>query len=258
MSGTAPIPASKLPLGGEPRVQLLPPTVKEREKSRSAVRLGVMLIVLGLVVAGAITGLGFVRSLASDVALAAANEQASQILVEKAKYAEATQVTDTISLVQEAAVSMTSYEPDMATLYTRIFRMRPAGAWITRFDFAAQAPWGVPLATEDVLAPPRIMNLDFTLTTKSIADASDFVESLSTLPGYSTAVMQDTSVTKTGDVVSNIRLALATDAIWGHYTLVEGEGGVILDDDEESATEPDPSPSPSDTATPAADENTEG
>jgi hypothetical protein len=42
-----------LTLGGEPRVQLLPASVKLREKARATRRLMVMLVVLAMVVAGA-------------------------------------------------------------------------------------------------------------------------------------------------------------------------------------------------------------
>ena len=95
----APVKSARLPLGAEPRVQLLPPAVREREKARAAMRLGVLLVILGVVVAIALGGFGFLRSMTTEAALQAANARTAELAAERGRYIEATRVTTTIESV---------------------------------------------------------------------------------------------------------------------------------------------------------------
>lgn len=213
----APRPSTKSIVGGEPRVQLLPPSVRERERARGAMRLGVLLVILGVVVGGAIVALGLLRQVSTDLALQEANSRTTQLLAERAKYAEATQVTSTIDGVLQTQKSMTSYEIDLAVLLGALQGRLLPGMAITQLTAEVQAPWGVPLPGEDVLAPPRIADVELSVTSASIGEGTAFRDALATLPGFASAVLLDTAVGTDGRVTTHLKLALATDAVSGRF-----------------------------------------
>ncbi len=210
-------PSTNNAIGREPRVQLLPPSVRERERARGAMRLGVLIVILGIVAAGALGALGFLRQASTVAALEAANARTSELFAERAQYSEATQVATTIDQVLQTQKSMTSYEIDLAELIAALQVRLGPGMTIASLTIEVQAPWGVPLAGEDVLAPPRIANIDLAVTSSTIPEGTAFRDALVTLPGFSSAVLRDTAVGTDGVVTTHIRLALATDAVSGRF-----------------------------------------
>lgn len=231
-----PRPSTKQLIGGEPRVQLLPPSVRERERVRASMRLAVLLVVLGVVVGGAIVALGFLRQVSTDLALQAANARTTQLLAERAQYAEATEVADTIAGVEETQKTMTSYEIDLAALLGDLQSRLGPGMAITQMSVKVQAPWGVPLSGEDVLAPPRIANLELTVTSSTIAEGTAFRNALATLEGYSSATLLDTAVGTDGTVTTHLKLALATGAVSGRFDESASDDAAGTDGSTESAT----------------------
>lgn len=211
------IPSTRLPLGGEPRVQLLPPSVRARERARASARLAVLLVTLGVVVAGALIALGFLRSLTASLALETANARTQELLAEKAQYVEATRVATTIAHVTETQQAVTSYEIDLAGLLDELGSRLGEGMSLNQVSVAVQPPWGVPLAVEDALAPPRIANLTLAVGSTTIEDATAYRDSLESLPGFASAVLTDTAVSADGAVVTHIKLALATGAVSGRF-----------------------------------------
>jgi uncharacterized MAPEG superfamily protein len=100
---------------------------------------------------------------------------------------------------------------------------------IQTFKVDSQAPWGGPRPVEDVLAPPRIANIELTITSTSIAQATAFRNALETIPGFASAVLSNTAVGTDGTVTTSIQLGLATDAVTGRFA----------EQDDDAATEED-------------------
>jgi hypothetical protein len=226
--------ASKTLLGTEPRVQLLPPSVRERERARGAMRLGVLFVVLGVVVAGGLVALGLLRQVSADFAMQEANARTAALFAERARYAEATQVSTTIDGVLETEKSMTSYEIDLADLLGALQARLGEGMSIRELGVEVQAPWGVPLAGEDVLSPPRIANIQIAVTSSSIAQGTAFREALQNLPGFASAVILDAAVGTDGVVTTHISLALATGAVSGRFVEDEESDGATVDGTEQT------------------------
>jgi hypothetical protein len=86
-----------LVLAGEPRVQLLPPSVQAREKVRSAQRLVVLALVAGVAVAAAMYGFGVVTAGSAQAALASAQSETQTVISAQAKYHQATLIASTVS-----------------------------------------------------------------------------------------------------------------------------------------------------------------
>jgi hypothetical protein len=216
-------PGTKNAVVREPRVQLLPPSVRERERARASMRLGVLVVVLGLVASAGLVGFGYLRQLSTVDALAQANNRTAELFAERAQYAEATQVATTIDQVLEAQIAVTSYEVDVSELLGLLRARLGAGMSIRQMTFTGQAPWGVPLTGEDVLAPPRMAVVELTIVSATIAEGTAYREALSTIPGYASAVLSSTAVGTDGGVTTQITLALATDAVAGRFVVDEAD-----------------------------------
>ena len=101
-----------LTLGGEPRAQLLPASVKLREKARNTRQLMVMLVVLAIVVAGAGTFGAFWLAQQAETQLAAEQARTLDLLAQQAEYAEGANVAAQVEATENAQRMITANEID--------------------------------------------------------------------------------------------------------------------------------------------------
>ena len=107
-----------LVLSGDPRAQLLPPSVKEREKNRAARRLMGLLVVLAVVIAGASTGAGILLVSQAEARLADAQQRTLDLLAQQAEYAEGARVAGLVVATEQARTMVTANEIDWLALTT--------------------------------------------------------------------------------------------------------------------------------------------
>lgn len=221
----------------EPRVQLLPGFVAQRAKNRSAVRLGVMLVILGAVIAGGLYVYGVFRTATAQVALADANATTLSLIQQQAEYRIATDTATMVEQTSELQIVATAYEIDWSALVQELQSYLPAGGLIMNLEATNQAPWEGSLEIEDPLRTPRIAMIDFTINTASIQEATTMVARLSEIEGFADAVVVSVAVGVDGRVTTTIALTLATDAVSGRFLeteAAEGEGTSGQDGAEES------------------------
>jgi hypothetical protein len=207
----------------EPRVQLLPGFVAQRAKNRSAVRLGVMLVILGVVVAGGLYVYGVFRTTTAVLALTAANATTLALVEQQAEYRIATDTAAMVEQTSELQIVATAYEIDWSALVLELQSYLPAGGLIMNLDATNQAPWGGSLEIEDPLRTPRIAMIDFTINTASIQEATTMVARLQEIEGFADAVVVSVAVGVDGRVTTTIALTLSTDAVSGRFVETEGE-----------------------------------
>jgi hypothetical protein len=205
----------------EPRVQLLPGFVAQRAKNRSAVRLGIMLVILGGVTAGGLYVYGVFRAASAEFALIAANATTLSLLEQQTEYRIATDTAAMVEQTSELQLVATAYEIDWAVLIQEIKSYLPEGGLFMNFDATNQAPWEGSLEIEDPLRTPRIAMIDFTISTKSVQDATKVVERLSEIEGFADAVVVSVAVGVDGRVTTTIALTLATDAVSGRFLVTD-------------------------------------
>jgi hypothetical protein len=223
----------------EPRVQLLPGFVALKAKNRSAVRLGIMLVILGIVAAAGLYVYGVFRTTTSVVSLADANATTLTLIEQQAEYRIATDTAAMVDQTSELQLFATTYEIDWSTLVLEIQSYLPKGGRIMNLDATNQTPWETSLEIEDPLRTPRIAIIDFTIRTASIEEATAVVESLPQIEGFADAVIVSVAVGVDGKVTTEIALTLATDAVSGRFLEVEGEevAEESTDEVDEEATE---------------------
>jgi hypothetical protein len=207
----------------EPRVQLLPAFVSKRSKVRSSIRLGVMLVLLGIILAGGMFSYGVFRLGTAESDLAIANETTQQLLIQQQEFRIATDTAAMVDQTTEAQLVATSYEIAWGPLISAISRALPADAKIATMAATNQAPWDGALEVEDPLRTPRIATIEMVLDTKTVQDALRVNARLARLAGYADSSVLTVAVGTDGRVTTTISLTLSTDAVSGRFIFTEEE-----------------------------------
>jgi len=219
----------------EPRVQLLPAFVSKRAKVRSSIRLGIMLVILGVVLAGAMFTYGVFRVGTSALDLASAEATTQDLLLQQQEFRIATDTATMVDQTTEAQLVATSYEIAWGPLLTAIRRTLPADAKLATFTATNQAPWDLPLDVEDPLRTPRIGTIEIVLDTKTVQDALRVNARLALLAGYADSTVISVAVGVSGRVTTTLSLTLSTGAISGRFIITEEEAAAAAAAEEAAA-----------------------
>lgn len=230
---------------GEPRVQLLPPLVKEREKSRRTRRLLAFVVVVSIGVALAGVAYGYLRALQADAALVAELARTEQILAEQAEYAEAAQKAALVAASEDAQRQVTANEIDWLALFNEVATYLPAGSSIAKVAVHAPAPWETELVPEGELRAARIGIVDLTIASPDYALAAAFVRAIWQMEGVADVVITGSTV-DAGGYLTTIAVTLDEN--------VRSERFLEHNDDDETETD---AAAPQPGETPAPEETTE-
>jgi len=243
---SAKTPARDIFVAGEPRVQLMPPSVRLQAKNREKRRMLVLLAILAVVaVAGAMTW-GYTRSIQAAADLAVEQDRTAAILLEQAQYAEGARVAGLVATTEEGQRILTSGEVDWAEVIADLRTYAPAEVQFTGAILTAPAPWEPPLVPEGPLRAARVATVQLTLSSTSYASASAFVAAVRLNP----TVADVTIMSSTSDGAGY----LTTVAVTLNETVLKtrfDDSDDPVDADEESAT-PTPTPTPTPTSTEGA------
>ncbi len=203
-------------VAAEPRVQLLPKSVKLREKARNARHLMILLVVLALAVSAAGMTLAFLRASQAQVALDAATARTDQLIAEQAQYAEATQMAQLVADTEAAQITVTSTEIDWLPLMIEVGSYLPNGASITGLALQAPAPWETPLTPNGPLRAEHVATVALDITAPSYAHAARFVEAIRGMYGLADVAVTGTTE-DSGDYITSVQLTLNVDAIKARF-----------------------------------------
>lgn len=235
---------------GEPRVQLLPPLVKQREKSRRTRRLLAFVVVVALGVALGGVAFGYLRMTQAESALAAERLRTEQIQAEQSQYAEASQKAELVAASEQAQRQVTANEIDWLQLLVEIAAYVPEGAEIDLMGFTAPAPWEPPLIPEGDLRAPRVAVVSLTIGSADYAFAATFVRQVWKMKGVADVVITGTTI-EAGRYLTTVDVTLDEQVRTGRF----------LEDADETDDQGDGEPQPGETAapteTPAPEETTE-
>jgi hypothetical protein len=234
----------RLTLAGEPRVQLLPPIVQEREKARASRRTLVALVILSLVVVAAGYGLALFRAGSAQQALADARTETQEILAEQVTYAEGTRVATEVAQTQEAQRVVTSLEVLWGPVIDKVRRTLPAGAKLDSASVTGQAPWESALSPAGPLRYAHIGELVFVIKSDKPIDVVALAAKLAKIQGYADSTVIST-LTDNDKIKTTVSLTLNEAALSGRY----------LPDAVNDPTDPVPPPVPDEPDTETEDED---
>lgn len=174
-------------LGGEPRVDLLPPEVHANAKFRSTRRLLGLLVVLTLVLVAGAYGVALVRWVDEGIRLQAAEARTSELLVEQNEYAAASRIAGNVANAEEARTLAFSNEVLWADLVNEIKSRLPEAAVLQSATMDAREPWSPAMEIQGPLREPRVANIVFVVSSPSLLDTSAIVRALSDIDGFADA-----------------------------------------------------------------------
>lgn len=237
----------------EPRVQLLPPMVKERERSRRTRRLLVFAVVVAIVVTAGGVGLTYLQSTRAQAELAAEQERTSVLLAQQGQYAEAARINALINETIRAQQLVTSTEVDWALIFSDLSSRLPAGYGVQKANVEVPAPWEPPLVPTGVLRDSGTAFVTVTMLGPEYRTAAEFAQAISFLDGVSDLMITRTDLTNEG-YSTIMTFTLDLSRLTTRF---------VLDDDEEDeadgpTAEPTSTPSPESTPSTTASDGPEG
>jgi cytoskeletal protein RodZ len=175
-------------IGGEPRVDLLPPELLDQRKAavnRRRLWLGVLLVLI-IVLGG--TGFATVQSIQSQAQLLAAQSRTQSLLAQQKKYLEVRQVQEDVSARTAAQEVGTSTEIDWKKYLTGVQGTLPATVTLTKVTIDSASPLIVYTQATVPLQGSRVATLSFTVETPNLPQIPVLLNALPSLPGYVDAV----------------------------------------------------------------------
>lgn len=203
-------------LGGEPRANLLPPEVRQKEAARTTFRLfgfgaiAVVVIMIGVYVFSAVYATGA----ASD--LAAAQSRTNALAKEKATYAPVTTTANLIKAVEVARTNGTSTEILWSAMYDQVASRLPAGVSIVSGTISGRLPWQPVLLPAGPLRAARVGTMGFVISGRNLIDGASLMRSLSTITGFADATIDQSSLTS-GVYQTTFTLNLSSAALSGRF-----------------------------------------
>lgn len=229
----------------EPRVQLLPPMVKQREKNRRSRRLMVFAVVVALAVTAGATAFGFLRATQAATALVAEQARTAQILAQQAQYSDAVKVDTLVGSTKRAQLLVTSTEVRWSAVMTELNANVPSGYAVTKASAEFGAPWEAPIAPTGVLRTQGVAVVTLVLQGAEYRHPAEFTQLVSFLDGVSDFMVERTEL-GAGGYSTTVTFTLDTTRLSERFLANPG-----AEEGDQSATDQDPTatPTPTDTAT---------
>ena len=215
--------ANSIVVGGEPRVSLLPPSIRQkRRQTKTARRVALALVGVVVLVAAAIVATTFIAGQMNQQLL---NEQAQtqSILQQQGKFVEVHAVQDQVSLTKAAQQVGASTEIDWKGYLTKVQNTLPETVVITSVSLDSASPLGPYAQATAPLQGSRVATLTFSVTSPTLPEVPVWLDALSTLPGYADAVPGTVTMEADGTYTSDITLHVNEKAFDGRFQTKKGK-----------------------------------
>jgi hypothetical protein len=228
--------ATGLVVGGEPRIDFLPPEVKAGKKARKTRRSLAVLVVLVLVACAG--GYVFATSLAVQSQLKLAAEQAvtQQLLSEQAEYAEARTVANQLASTMNARLVGSATEIEWRNYLTSLQASLPSGVVIQTFAIDSQSALESAPVPSILLQQPRVAAITFTASAPSLPKIDQLLVRLRGLTGFADAAA--TTISLDGDTYFvDVILNVNSDALEKRHFAAEADVEAEVDASEAPESE---------------------
>lgn len=227
-----------LVIGGEPRIDFLPPEIKAGNLARKTRRSLLVLVVATVAVCAA--GYVFATTLAvqSQVKLAEEQAQTQQLLAEQAEYSEVRTVSGTTAAVQDARIVGSATEIMWADYLAELQASLPVDSTIETFVVDSQAALEAAPEVAVPLQDNRVATITFAVRVASLPVVDSLLVNLRELTGYAGAVVT-TIALEDGTYLANGVLHVNSDAFERRFfETVEVDDATSDEADTSSSDEP--------------------
>ena len=205
-----------LTIGGEPRVDLLPPEIRaQRNAAAVRRRLGYGVILLIVLVAGG-SGATGIQAIQAQASLASEQALTANLLVQQRKYIQVRSVQDEVSLIQAAQQVGTSTDIDWKKYLSEVQATLPANVTLDTVTIDSASPLTEYAQATAPLQGARVATLSFTAKSATLPEVPAWLNALTSLPGYTDAspgsvTLDPTTGVYTVDITMHINQAAYTN-----------------------------------------------
>lgn len=205
---------NQLVFGASPRVDLLPEKQRAEKKHQETLPKLLLALVVTAVVAGLVWFAGTIPVNLASSRLQAVENESNELLAEISSYSETQQAVNGVRNLSNLRTQVTANEILVIDLQDEIANLLPDGASITGFRV-----WNMTNAEAsepDLLCPPGAGELELKIAGSSLVPASQLVEAVSGITGYTCAYV--TEIMNEDDrTVTTLRVAVDEDAFSGRF-----------------------------------------
>jgi Tfp pilus assembly protein PilN len=212
-----------LVVGGEPRVDLLPPEI-QKERAAAIMRRRLLIAVVG-VVAVVVVAAGATTVLAVQAQTKLQDEQGrtASLLAEQTKYREVRTVQAQVGLIEAAQQVGASTEIDWKKYLQRVQATLPGSVTIDTVSVDSASPLAIYVQSIAPLQGARVATVTFTAQSRVLPDVPTWLDSLTTLPGFADALPGSVD-RNPADGVYTVKITMhINDAAYAKRFAVEGK-----------------------------------
>lgn len=225
-------------IGGEPRIDFLPPEIKEGKQARRTRRSLVVLVVVVALVSGG--GYFFSANLAaqSQQKLDEAQERTLELLQEQGKYGEVGAVNKSVAEIKNARLLGSATEILWRDYLAGVISSLPAGTTIDSYNVVSPSVTDALPSPTIPLEKARVATITFTATFPSFVDAKTVLTNLRALPGFADAWASpvQSEDEEAGTYSANFTLNIDSEALAKRFFIVDADA----DSDSADTGETDP------------------
>lgn len=214
--------APVLVVGGEPRIDLLPPEVRASQRARSTRRmLAYGVVAVAVVMAVAVAGSSLLAVQAQSD-LAAAQAETQSLLLQQQKYIEVRTVQGDVMLVKAGQEVGASTEIQWKDYLDKVQATLPSGVTIQSVTIDSSTPLAVYQQATVPLQGPRVATITFEASSPVLPQLPAWMTALSTLPGFADATPDSVNLDKTTNAyTAKITMHVNSDAFDGRFPIKE-------------------------------------
>lgn len=171
-------------VGGEPRIDFLPPEIKQKKQAKRLIRL-LVVATAGVVALCVLAYIGVTTvAVTRQLALAAEQDRTLALISEQGKYSDARNASATVETARSARLVASAPEILWRDQIAALQATLPEGAAITMYSVSGQSTTALGPATQGVLALPQVAQVTLTATFSSVESVATWQDSVQALPGF--------------------------------------------------------------------------
>lgn len=207
-------------VGGESRVDLLPPEVRFARKAKVIHRrLNFLVFLIVILMVG---GIALVRAQAIQAHANLSIEEANtaSLLLQQQKYGEVQKVQNEIGSIQAAQQVGTSTEINWEQYLTSVQATLPPNVTLDTVNIDSATPFAPYTQATAPLQGSRIATLSFTAKSSTLPEVPAWLNALTTLPGYADASPGSVTRNDSGTYSVNITMHINQAAFTHRFAVV--------------------------------------
>jgi len=222
-------------VGGEPRIDLLPPEIKAAKQAGKSRRLLGTLVILVVLLCGG--GYAFATSLAiqSQERLVAEQARTEQLLQEQLQYAEARAAANQLAAAEDARLVASSTEILWREYLASIQGTLPEGVVITAYTVDSISAYEVAPELTVPLQQARVATLSLTASSPGLVQIDQWLVALRALRGHADSTVTAITLQEGGVYTANVTLNVNADAFEKRFFADYLPGGAVPEESTDEA-----------------------